>query len=100
MPTLPMAAALSAANLAGILFPESLRRLYVARDFDSAGKRAAARLVDRANAAGIEAIVLSPSLKDFNDDLQSAGRRGHEGFVANAGRQGRRRQIHRFRDMT
>jgi len=73
MPTLPFAAALSAANLAALLFPKTLRRLYVALDNDPAGKRAAARLVDRANTVGIEAIVLSPSLKDFNDDLRALG---------------------------
>ncbi len=73
MPTLPMMAALSAANLAAILFPRSLRRLYVAGDNDPTGKRATAKLVDRANAVGIEAIVLSPSLKDFNDDLRALG---------------------------
>ena len=73
MPTLPMAAALSSAHLAALLFPKSLRRLYVVRDNDSAGNRATARLVDRANAAGIEAIVLSPRLKDFNDDLRALG---------------------------
>jgi hypothetical protein len=32
LPTMPMVAALSAAHLAAILFPATLRRLYVARD--------------------------------------------------------------------
>ena len=73
MPTMPMAAALSAAHLAAILFPDTLRRLYIARDDDPAGDSAMATLVDRAQQAGIEAIVLSPQLGDFNEDLRILG---------------------------
>src|SRR5579859_7041962 len=69
MPTMPMAAALSAAHLAAILFPDTLRRLYIARDADTAGDGAMATLIDRANQAGIETIALSPRLGDFNEDL-------------------------------
>ena len=42
LPTMPMAAALSAAHLAAILFPATLRRLYIARDDDPAGDGAMA----------------------------------------------------------
>lgn len=73
LPTLPMAAALSAAHLAGLLFPASLHRLYIARDADVAGDGAVARLTERAATAGIEALVLSPQLGDFNDDLRTLG---------------------------
>jgi Toprim domain len=73
MPTMPMAAALSAAHLAAILFPDTLRRLYIARDDDPAGNGAMASLIDRANQAGIEAIALSPRLGDFNEDLRTLG---------------------------
>jgi hypothetical protein len=73
LPTLPMVAALSSAHLAAILFPTTLRRLYILRDDDPAGERAATTLVERAQAAGIEAIVLSPALQDFNDDLRLLG---------------------------
>ncbi len=71
MPTMPTAAALSAAHLAAILFPDSLRRLYIARDDDPAGNRAMATLLDRSLDAGIEAIALSPHLEDFNEDLRT-----------------------------
>ena len=54
------------AILAAILFPATLRRLYIARDDDPAGDGAMASLIDRANEAGIEAIALSPRLGDFN----------------------------------
>ncbi|WP_363351657.1 toprim domain-containing protein [Methylocystis echinoides] len=70
LPSMPMIAALSSAHLAAILFPKGLRRLYVLRDNDTAGERASSTLIDRARAERIEAIVLSPALGDFNDDLR------------------------------
>ena len=73
LPTMPMAAALSAAHLAAILFPDALRRLYIARDADPAGDGALATLVNRAQRAGLEAIALSPRLGDFNEDLSTFG---------------------------
>ena len=73
LPSLAIAAALSAAHLAAIAFPPGLRRLYIVRDTDLAGDRARDTLIARANAAGIEAIVLSPALGDFNEDLQTLG---------------------------
>jgi hypothetical protein len=73
LPVLPMVAALSAAHLSAIQFPAQLRRLYIARDRDPAGDKAAESLIDRATAVGIEAIVLSPGLGDFNDDLRAFG---------------------------
>jgi hypothetical protein len=73
LPTMPMAAALSAAHLAAILFPETLRRLYIARDDDPAGDSAMATLIDRAQETGIEALPLSPRLGDFNEDLRTLG---------------------------
>jgi hypothetical protein len=68
-----MIAALSANHLATILFPLDLRRLYVARDNDPAGDAAMATLTERAEAAGIEALTLSPTLDDFNEDLRHLG---------------------------
>jgi len=71
MPTMAMAAALSAAHLGAILFPAALRRLYVVRDNDPAGDCAVTGLFDRARSAGIEAMVLSPQCGDFNEDLRN-----------------------------
>ncbi|MEO6218436.1 MAG: toprim domain-containing protein, partial [Sphingomonas sp.] len=73
MPAMPMIAGLSAAHLAGILFPAVLRRLYVARDDDPAGDAAMAILAERALAAGIEVVPLSSMLGDFNEDLRLLG---------------------------
>jgi len=70
LPAMPMLAALSAAHLAAILFPSTLRRLYVARDDDPAGDAAHDTLRDRAHEAGIDVIPLSSGLGDFNDDLR------------------------------
>jgi hypothetical protein len=71
MPSMAMVAALSAAHLAAILFPATLRRLYIVRDDDRAGDGAVAALFDRAQSAGIEAMVLSPQCGDFNEDLRN-----------------------------
>jgi Toprim domain len=73
MPDMPLAAATSSAHLAAILFPPTLRRLYVARDNDPAGHSAVATLTQRADPAGIEVIALVPHLGDFNDDLHASG---------------------------
>jgi hypothetical protein len=73
LPVMPMIAALSANHLGGILFPPSLRRLYIARDADPAGDTAVERLTARASQAGIDAITLSPTLADFNEDLLRLG---------------------------
>jgi hypothetical protein len=71
MPTMATVAALSAAHLAAILFPAALRRLYIVRDDDPAGDGAVEGLFDRAQSAGIEAMVLSPQCGDFNEDLRN-----------------------------
>ena len=73
LPAMPRRAARSAAQLAAILFPDTLRRLYILRDDDPAGDGARDSLVERANAAGIEAIVISPQRGDFNEDLRTLG---------------------------
>jgi hypothetical protein len=72
VPDMPMVAALSAAHLRAILFPATLRRLYIVRDDDQAGDGAMKGLIDRTQVAGIEAIVLSPQCGDFNEDLRNS----------------------------
>ncbi len=73
LPTLPMAAALSANHLTAMLLPLTLRRLYIARDADAAGDTTVTSLTVRAEALGIEAITLSPTFGDFNEDLRRLG---------------------------
>ena len=73
LPDMPMAAALSANHLAALILPPALRRLYVARDNDAAGRHAAMRLRDRTRAAGTEARILWAVTNDFNADLRRFG---------------------------
>jgi Toprim domain len=73
LPAMPMLSALSAAHLAAILFPPTLRRLYVACDDDPAGDAAHDTLRDRAHQSGIDVIPLSPQLADINDELRLVG---------------------------
>jgi len=74
MPGLPMIAGLSGAHLAAIVFPDTLERLYVARDDDPAGAIALATLRERASERGIEVCPLEPRHGDFNGDLKTLGR--------------------------
>ena len=73
LPALPIVAALSAMHLAGFDPPSGLRRLYIARDDDRVGRRAAEMLGGRAHAGGVEALVLTPRWDDFNTDLTTLG---------------------------
>ena len=82
LPATPAAAALSAQNLGAFRLPPTLRRLYIAADRDEAGLNAAERLRQRAMAEGVDAVVLMPTLNDFNDDLLRIGRDGMAASVA------------------
>jgi len=73
MPAMPVAAALSAAHLAALILPPTLRRLYVARDNDGAGRLAVERLRARARADDIDIRALAPRTEDFNADLLTLG---------------------------
>jgi len=73
VPAMPMAAALSANGLTFFQLPVTLRRLYIAKDNDPAGERAACNLGRRALCVGIEMVVLTPMYNDFNDDLRHLG---------------------------
>lgn len=73
MPTMSMIAALSAAHLTALIPPPQLRRLYIAVDRDAAGRNAAAGLAERLSALSLEAMLLTPRRKDFNDDLLADG---------------------------
>lgn len=71
LPLLPMVAALSAGHLGAWEFPVCLRQLFIACDNDRAGRKAAQRLRERAEAAGIDVMVLYPRRGDFNCDLRA-----------------------------
>ena len=69
----PVIAALSSNHLGALSFPASLRRLYIARDNDAAGRAAVQRLTERAIEAGVQPHVLIPATNDFNADLCRLG---------------------------
>lgn len=73
LPRMPMIAGLSANHLAALTFPAPLRRLYVARETDRAGRMAFAALSERAGACGIALLPLESRLDDFNSDLCADG---------------------------
>ena len=74
LPTMPMAAALSAAHLAAILFPMSLRRLYIARDDDPRWRRRDGDVArPRDWRPGSRRSPCRRRLGDFNEDLRTLG---------------------------
>jgi hypothetical protein len=73
LPKLAMIAGLSANHLAALNLPPALRRLYVARDNDMAGIKAAKRLRERGESIGIDVRELVPVHGDFNADLCHLG---------------------------
>jgi len=79
LPSMPMAACLSANHLAAFDPPEALRHLFIAQDNDPPGWQAAARLAMRAQRSGITTHILTPRHDDFNTDLQ---RMGKQAFIA------------------
>ena len=71
MPAMPVIAALSAAHLAALNLPSTLRQLYVARDNDQAGRIALKKL--RSRAVDLDIRELVPRAEDFNADLLTLG---------------------------
>ena len=82
LPALPVIAGLSANNLAALDLPPDMRRLYVARDNDMAGIKAAERLHERCKTAGLDVRDLVPVHADFNLDLCRLGADGMRGHLA------------------
>lgn len=73
LPGASFAAALSAQHLRAFRVPKALRLLYIAADRDAAGMNAAEALQQRARDEGVDARLLLPVRKDFNDDLMIDG---------------------------
>src|SRR5262249_34229958 len=82
LPEVPMVAALSASNLGALVLPQGLKRLYIARDRDTAGRSAFERLARRASGLGVTVYPLDPRGGDFNDDLVRFGAMGLRAWVA------------------
>ena len=83
LPRVPAVAGLSAHHLALLELPPGITRLYIARDGDAEGTRAANTLRERADKAGIpEVHDLYPFHDDFNTDLLRLGSAGLAGHIA------------------
>lgn len=68
---LAAAAALSTSGMVAMNIPTWMKKLIVAVDNDEPGKRAASKLVSRAEDAGVEVTWITPQGGDFNDDLRA-----------------------------
>jgi len=73
LPEFDLASCLTANHLGVFDPPESIKRLWIARDNDAAGEAADGRLRTRAKERGILCFDLVPRLNDFNDDLRNWG---------------------------
>ena len=73
LPDTIAAAALSAGSLGAFVPPSGVSRLFIARDLDAEGQRAALRLQLRCTRLGIGSVVVVPERNDFNDDLRALG---------------------------
>jgi hypothetical protein len=73
LPWIPAVAALTATHLGLLELPDTLKRLYIARDNDDAGQMAWRALSAKAIQHGAAPTALIPQLKDWNDDLRLLG---------------------------
>lgn len=73
MPAMPMVAATSASHLGALVFPQTLKHLYIAMDNDDAGRAAAERLAITHLDAGVDIRLLTPMHDDWNTDLIRLG---------------------------
>lgn len=73
LPLLDLASCLTAQHLALFNPPPWCKRLWIARDNDEAGEKAAFELRTRAEPMGIDVFDLVPERNDFNDDLREDG---------------------------
>ena len=73
LPGLSLAACLSATHLGLFEVPDTVRELWILKDNDAAGARAAAHLRERLANRNIALHEVEPVLGDFNDDLQAWG---------------------------
>ena len=76
LPELNLASCLTATHLSLFIPPSVIKRIWIARDNDVAGERAAQTLASKLGSSGIECRHLVPLLGDFNEDLLAFGKGG------------------------
>lgn len=76
LPEFNLASCLTATHLGLFIPPSGIKRIWIARDNDAAGERAAQTLAPKLGSSGIECRHLVPKLGDFNEDLLAFGKNG------------------------
>jgi len=76
LPEFNLASCLTATHLGLFIPPSGIKRIWIARDNDVAGERAAQTLASKLGSSGIECRCLVPKHGDFNEDLLAFGKGG------------------------
>jgi len=74
LPEFDLASCLTATHLGHFIPPPGIKRIWIARDNDEAGRNASMRLRNQLESFGISCGELVPRLGDFNDDLRTLGK--------------------------
>ncbi|MBR9840559.1 MAG: hypothetical protein GYB50_22105 [Rhodobacteraceae bacterium] len=74
LPEFDLASCLTATHLGLFIPPSGIKRIWIARDNDDAGRNASMRLRNQLESLGIACDDLVPQLGDFNDDLRTFGK--------------------------
>jgi hypothetical protein len=74
LPGFNLASCLTATHLGLFIPPSGIKCIWIARDNDAAGERAAQTLASKLGSSGIECRHLVPKLGDFNEDLLAFGK--------------------------
>ncbi|MDK3020893.1 DUF7146 domain-containing protein [Pseudodonghicola flavimaris] len=74
LPEFDLASCLTATHLGLFIPPSGIKRIWIARDHDEAGRNASMRLRNQRESLGIACGDLVPQLGDFNDDLRAFGK--------------------------
>ena len=74
LPEFDLASCLTATHLGLFIPPPGVKRIWIARDNDEAGRNASMRLRNQLESQGVTCGELVPTKGDFNDDLRAFGK--------------------------
>jgi hypothetical protein len=74
LPEFDLASCLTATHLGLFIPPPGIKRIWIGRDNDEAGRNASMRLRNQLKSRGIICGDLVPTMGDFNDDLRALGK--------------------------
>ena len=74
LPEFDLASCLTATHLGLFIPPPRIKRIWIARDNDEAGRNASKKSRNQLESRGITCGYLVPNMGDFNDDLRAFGR--------------------------